>query len=147
MFPLTVFLVHVAVTYIMAGVMWFVQLAYYPNLAAVGEDAFVGYQREHVRRITRPAWTLLALELISGVLLAFLGFSGIPGPLLAVNLVLILAIWCSTWFVQVPLHHRLEHAWDARLHHRLVTTNWFRTFVYTIRGLLVLYALWVLASA
>lgn len=145
MLSLIVFLVHVVVTYIMAGVMWFVQLAYYPNLAAVGEDAFVGYQREHVRRITRPAWTLLTLELFSGVLLAVLGFEGIPGPVLFFNLVLIVAIWCSTWFVQVPLHHKLEQAWDAQCHHRLVTTNWFRTFVYTIRGLVVLYGLWLVA--
>jgi hypothetical protein len=146
MFSLIVFLVHVVVTYIMAGVMWFVQLAYYPNLAAVGEDAFVHYQREHVRRISRPAWTLLTLELVSGVLLAMLGFESIPGVIPAVNLALIISIWWSTWFVQVPLHHKLEEAWDAQLHHRLVTSNWFRTFVYTIRGLVVLYALWTVAA-
>lgn len=146
MFPLTLFLVHVVVTYVMAGVMWFVQLAYYPNLAAVGEDAFVGYQREHVRRITRPAWTLLSLELMSGVLLALLGFESVPGGLLFTNLVLIVAIWWSTWFVQVPLHQRLELAWDSRLHYRLVSSNWFRTFIYTIRGLMVLYVLWIVAA-
>jgi hypothetical protein len=147
MLSLIVFLLHVVVTYVMAGVMWFVQLAYYPNLAAVGEESFVSYQREHVRRITRVAWTLLFLELISGTLLTFLGFRGVPAAVLAANLALIIAIWCSTWFVQVPLHHKLEQGWDRELHRRLVSTNWFRTFVYTMRGLIVLYALWIVAAA
>ena len=146
MIALILFLIHVVVTYVMAGVMWFVQLAYYPNLAAVGEDAFVGYQRAHVRRITRPAWMLLSLELISGFLLAVWGFEPVSAGLLFSNLALIVAIWCSTWFVQVPLHHRLEHAWDPQLHHRLVASNWFRTLIYTIRGLVVLYTLWTIVS-
>ncbi len=147
MLSLIVFLAHLVVTYVMAGVMWFVQLAYYPNLAVVGEQSFVGYQREHVRRITRPAWTLLTLELLSGILLMFLGFEGIPSAVLIVNVALIGAVWCSTWFVQVPLHHKLEEGWDQQLHRRLVWTNWFRTHIYTIRGLIVLYAVWIVAVA
>ena len=70
MFWTGLFLVHVVVTFMMTGVMWFVQIAYYPNLAVVGRDAFVGYQREHVRRVSGAAWTLLLLELATGLALA-----------------------------------------------------------------------------
>ena len=147
MFSLIVFMVHLVVTYVMAGVMWFVQLAYYPNLAVVGEESFIGYQREHVRRITAPAWTLLSIELVSGILLTILGFREIPAAALLVNVALIGAVWWSTWFVQVPLHHKLEQGWNAQLHRRLVATNWFRTHLYTIRGLALLYALWLVAIA
>jgi uncharacterized membrane protein YphA (DoxX/SURF4 family) len=147
MFSLIVFLAHLVVTYVMAGIMWFVQLAYYPNLAVVGRESFVSYQREHVRRISAPAWTMLSLELISGILLAILGFRELPAAVLLANVAMIGAVWWSTWFVQVPLHHRLEQGWDADLHQRLVATNWFRTRLYTIRSLVLLYALWLVAVA
>ena len=140
----TLFLLHVLLVYVMGGVMWFVQLAYYPNLAVVGREAFVGYQREHIRRITRVAWTLLALELVTGIILLVPAQVTTSRILLAVNLALIAATWWSTWFVQVPLHKRLEQGWDETAHGRLVGTNWFRTVVYTIRGLLILYLLWTL---
>jgi hypothetical protein len=139
---LSVFMLHVVLTYFMAGVMWFVQLAYYPNLAVVGREAFVGYQRAHIRRITRVAWTMLVLELASGVVLACIPSDALTWSSLAANAVLIGLIWWSTWFVQVPLHTRLEQGWDEAAHARLVRTNWFRTVVYTLRGLIVLFVLW-----
>jgi len=140
------FVLHVVVTYVMAGVMWFVQLAYYPNLAVVGRDAFVDYQRAHVRRITGVAWTMLTLELVSGLLMTFVHPAAVPTWLVIVNAALILSIWWSTWFVQVPLHHHLEQGWDEAAHARLLRTNWFRTVVYTLRGLCVLAALYLMVT-
>jgi len=137
-------LIHAVATFIVAGNMWFVQIAYYPNLAAVGRDAFVAYQKEHVRRITAVAWTMLTIELVTGAALVFVRPAAVPFSVVIVNAALILSIWWSTWFVQVPLHHHLEEGWDAAAHRRLVGTNWFRTVVYTVRGLLVVYLLWIL---
>lgn len=142
MFATALFLLHFVVTCVMAGIMWFVQICYYPNLAAVGRDAFVFYQREHVRRITRIAWTMLFLELISAIGLVCVPHTRWVWAGLGVNLVLLLGIWWSTFFVQVPLHHTLEQGWDAAAHARLVRTNWFRTVVYTIRGAVVIAVLW-----
>ncbi|REJ80128.1 MAG: hypothetical protein DWQ34_04080 [Planctomycetota bacterium] len=145
MFWTVLFLLHVLVTFVMAGVMWFVQIAYYPNLAVVGRDAFVGYQREHIRRVSGVAWTCLLWELATGLVLTACPFQDAPRWLLLGNAALILGVWASTWFVQVPLHHTLEGAgWDARVHASLVRTNWFRTITYTVRGLLVLYLLGLL---
>lgn len=136
------FVLHFVVTCVMAGNMWFVQICYYPNLAAVGREAFVGYQKEHIRRITVVAWTMLFLELITAIALVcvphqrgvWLGLIG--------NLALLLGIWWSTFFVQVPLHHLLEQGWDEGTHARLVRTNWFRTVVYTVRGAVIIGVLW-----
>jgi hypothetical protein len=140
---LPLFLLHVLLVFVMGGVMWFVQLAYYPNLAVVGREAFVSYQREHIRRITRVAWTLLTLELTSGIALVLADQSTPSRVLLGVNLALILITWWSTWCVQVPLHKTLEQGWDEAAHARLVGTNWLRTVLYTIRGALILYLLWM----
>ena len=142
MLPDVLILSHAVATFIVMGTIWFVQLAYYPNLAAVGREAFVAYQREHIRRITAVAWTMLTIELVTGAALAFVRPPSVPAALTIVNAALILSIWWSTWFVQVPLHRVLEQGWDEGAHRRLVGTNWFRTVVYTVRGLLVVYLLW-----
>jgi hypothetical protein len=132
------FVLHFAVTCVMAGIMWFVQICYYPNLAVVGRDAFVFYQREHVRRVTAVAWTMLFLELITAIVLVCVPHAGWTWAGLVVNLALLLGIWWSTFFVQVPLHRVLEQGWDEAAHARLVRTNWFRTVVYTLRGAVVI---------
>jgi len=136
------FVLHFVLTCVMGGIMWFVQICYYPNLAVVGRDAFIGYQREHIRRITRIAWTMLFVEMITAIVLVCVPHSGGIRTGLVVNLLLLLGIWGSTFFVQVPLHQRLEQGWDEAVHVRLVRTNWFRTVVYTIRGAVVIGILW-----
>jgi len=137
-----VLMLHVLLTFVMGGVMWFVQICYYPNLAAVGRDVFISYQKAHIRRITRVAWTLLFFELITGLGLACVPNATWKWAVLGINAALILAIWWSTWCVQVPLHKTLEQGWDEQAHCRLVGTNWFRTVIYTLRGMLLGALLW-----
>jgi hypothetical protein len=146
MLPLALFLLHFTVTCAMGGIMWFVQLAYYPNLAAVGRDSVVHYQREHIRRITGIAWTMLVIELATALALVFVSPARVPHAIVLTNAALVVAIWCSTWFVQVPLHKVLEQRWDGSAHARLVRTNWFRTIVYTLRGALLLGAMWMIVA-
>jgi len=136
------FIVHFVVTCVMAGIMWFVQICYYPNLAAVGREAFISYQKEHIRRVTRIAWTMLFVELITAIVLVCVPHIRWIWAGLLVNLVLLLGIWWSTFFVQVPLHNTLEQGWDEAAHMRLVRTNWFRTVVYTLRSALIIAVLW-----
>ncbi len=57
---------------------------------------------------------------------------------LAATLVLVLAIWTSTFAVQVPLHGRLARGFDSVTHRRLVLTNWARTAGWSVRGVLAL---------
>jgi hypothetical protein len=133
-----VFLIHFAASFIMMGAMWFVQVAYYPNLQYVGGPEFIRYQQEHIRRVSTVAWTMLVVELATAVVLPFF-----PGSLerrgaLAANLFLLSVIWWSTWRVQVPLHKVLEQGFDAAAHRQLVQTNWVRTVCYSLRGALLL---------
>lgn len=51
---------------------------------------------------------------------------------------LVLAIWVSTFVVQVPLHGRLVRGFEISVHRRLVRTNWLRTAVWSVRGVLAL---------
>jgi hypothetical protein len=133
-----VLIAHFAASFAMAGIMWFVQIAYYPNLACIGPAEFVRYQHEHIRRVTAVAWTMLIVELATALILPLLAAPVLFRTLAIANLLLLLVVWYSTWFVQVPLHKVLEQGYCDEVHRRLVQTNWVRTICYTVRGAILL---------
>ena len=65
-----------------------------------------------------------------------------PGAATMAGATLVLALWLSTFAVQVPLHRRLAQGFDAHSQARLVRTNWARTAMWSARGAVVL---WLLA--
>lgn len=129
------FLLHVAVTWALVGLIWTIQLVQYPLFGRVKEDQFTGYHRGHMERITWVVAPLMLGECLSagGLLLA-----GSRDPLFLASLLPLAVIWLSTWLVQVPLHRRLEKGFTAEAHQRLVRSNWVRTLGWTLRGICVL---------
>ncbi len=132
-----VLLVHVAATWSMVGVIWFVQLVHYPLFRAVGRSEFVVYEDQHTRRTGWLVGVLMPIEALTGLALVIdpTSSSGL-GPL--IGLLLIGAIWATTLAVQVPLHRSLSRGYDDALLMRLVRSNWIRTGLWSARGLLVL---------
>lgn len=136
----TVLLAHVTATLAMAGLIWFVQIVHYALFNEVGETAFPGYHRGHMRRTTWVVAPLMLVELVTAVWLV----GAYPDARLLWpwwNLGLLAAIWGSTFLSQVPQHRRLAGGFDDRAYRLLLSGNWFRTLAWTVRGLLVLWAL------
>ena len=137
-----IFLIHAAVTLLMVGVIWFVQLVHYPLLSYVGNSEFPGYERQHRGFIK---WLVAPLMLTEGVT-AFLLFVFPPAAVtdwqLWIGLVFLFAVWFSTAFVQVPIHNMLSKGFDPAVHQRLVRTNRLRTIAWSLRGGLVLLMFW-----
>ena len=52
--------VHLAATAAMVGLLWFVQLVYYPLFALVGPDGFVEYEHSHQQRTSYVVGPLMA---------------------------------------------------------------------------------------
>ena len=115
--------VHAFATVAMSGLVWFVQLVHYPLFAKVGSSAFAGYHPAHS---TRTGWVvvpLMLLEALTAVAIVLLRRTGVPLAQAWIGLVLLLAVWASTFLVQVPLHRRLEIGYDPAVVRRLVGTN------------------------
>ena len=132
-------LAHAAATWFMVGLIWFIQVVHYPLFAAVGEDRFEEYHRQHSRRISMLLAVVAVAEVITAAGLLWV----LPDsrPLVLAAGALLAVIWIVTAAVQVPQHARLQpgdHAGVARL----VAGNWIRTTLWTVRGLLVM---WMLA--
>jgi hypothetical protein len=58
------------------------------------------------------------------------------------GVVLVAALWGSTFLWQVPAHEKLAVEFDPATHVRLVWSNWFRTAGWTARGFLVCAMCW-----
>ncbi len=126
--------VHAGITMALAGVIWTVQRAIYPQFAAVGREAFAEFHRRYVRGITWVVGPLMGAEVATAAGLLWLG---VRGPLFLGSLVLVAMIWAITVAVEMPLHRRLGTGFDATAHRQLVWMNWARTLGWTARTVMV----------
>lgn len=122
---------HAAVTWMLTGLIWTIQIVHYPLFEQVGEDGFVRYHARHMRRITWVAGPFMLAEAGSAALLFFLGERS---PWFSLGLVALGAVWISTLLFQVPLHDQLTRGYDRKTIHRLTFSNGIRTLGWTLRA-------------
>jgi hypothetical protein len=126
-----ILILHAAVTWMLTGLIWTIQIVHYPLFEQVGENRFVRYHARHMRRITWVAGPLMLVEAGSAALLFSLGERS---PWFSLGLVALAAVWVSTLLLQVPLHDRLTRGYDRQTIRRLSFTNGIRTLGWTLRA-------------
>jgi hypothetical protein len=136
---------QILATAMMTGIIWFVQIVHYPLFLKVPLEGFVSYEQSHTVRTGLVVAPLMLLEMGTAIGLVGLAlFSGEKttvglSPLHLGALGCLLLIWASTFLIQVPLHQFLEHRADPKAMELMVSTNWIRTILWSIRlGLLAL---------
>lgn len=140
---LILFLVHLAATLLMAGLIWFVQIVHYPLFRLIPPAAFVAYERSHTLLTGRVVGVPMLVELVTG--LALIAAPGLPHRFaFLVSLALLAVIWLATAVFQIPQHRRLSEVFDAKCINQLVRTNWIRTVFWTVRAVILL---WILSAA
>ncbi len=137
-------LVHLASTLIMVGVIWIIQIVHYPLFALVGEESFIRYSGQHNVLITYVVLPTMLIEIGTVGLLALARPSAIPAWLAWLGFALVILIWASTFFLQVPAHNILGRGFDVNAHQVLVSTNWIRTIAWSVRGILALWMVYLL---
>ena len=130
-------LTHVALTWAMVGFAWTIQLVQYPMMALVPPEAFPAFESVHQRRVVRVLAVFGVAEVVTAGWL-FLAPGTLPRAALLVAGMVLAVIWIATGAYFAPLHGRLALGFDAALHKRLVITNWIRTVLWTLRGVMVL---------
>ena len=139
-----IFLAHTGATLYLVGVIWLVQLLVYPSMAHAGaDDGYTTYHNLHTSRITPIVAPAMVVELLTAIYLVFAPDDAIDRRYFWSGLALVLIIWGSTFFLQVPLHERLAANFEADAQKKLVLTNWIRTVAWTLRGALVLWMTWL----
>lgn len=131
-------LLQLIATAAMTGVIWLVQLVVYPAFGRVSATDFKVYHQAHIRQISWVVLPLMLVEMGSAVYLAIRQ----PQAVHLLSLLLLAAIWLSTFLLQVPQHRRISEDHDPALIRRLVRGNWIRTCLWSVRLLLLAWLAW-----
>ena len=134
-----ILLMNVAATLYLTGLIWCVQIVHYPLFAQVGKAGFAAYETAHSNLITPIVGVPMLVELVTAGLLLFFRLPAIGLAETMAGLVLVVVIWLSTMFLQVPQHGILSSGFDTAAHQFLVTSNWLRTVAWSLRGVLTLW--------
>lgn len=121
----------------MTGVIWFVQVVHYPLFDGVGLEGFKAYELRHSNLTTFVVIVPMVIELLTAALLIWRRPAFITSWEIYLGLGLVIIIWLSTAFLQVPQHTTLALGFDASAHGFLVSSNWVRTAAWTLRTWLV----------
>ena len=133
-----IFLVALSSTLYMTGVIWFVQVVHYYLFNRVGGEQFSLYEQLHTVRTGWVVAPVMLLELGSAMLLLVERPSWLPAMWVYIILGLTIAVWLSTFGLQVPQHARLQSGFDTVAYQRLVSTNWWRTLFWTLKSLILI---------
>ena len=129
------FFLNVISAFLLTGVIWTIQIVHYPSFHYIDKLSFTNFHNFHERRISIIVMPLMLIELITSIALYIHNMWSL---IFALNLLIVGLIWCSTFFVQVPIHSILSEKKDKNLIEKLVNTNWIRTFLWSIRMLLII---------
>ena len=129
------FFLNVVSAFLLTGIIWIIQIVHYPSFYYIDKQLFVNFHQFHEYRISIIVMPLMFIELISSIALYINDMSNIT---FALNLIIVGLIWCSTFFIQVPIHNILSQKKDNKMIKKLVNTNWIRTFLWSIRMLLII---------
>ena len=129
------FFLNVISAFLLTGVIWTIQIVHYPSFHYIDKLSFTNFHNFHERRISIIVMPLMLIELITSIALYIHNMWSI---IFALNLLIVGLIWCSTFFVQVPIHSILSEKKDKNLIEKLVNTNWIRTFLWSTRMLLII---------
>lgn len=136
------FLLDVAATLFMWGVIWTIQMAQYPLFARIGAVQWAGYHSVYTRSITIVVLPAMVTELATSGLLALTRPAWLSLPLLWAGFACAALTWAVTFFVSVPLHDTLGRGFSADAIARLVATNWLRTLFWTTHAVILLVQVW-----
>lgn len=121
---------HIVSTMLMAGIAWFVQIVHYPLFEKVGRENFKEYLKGHSMLATFLIAPLMTLEAYTG---GMLFFQDPKDQVYYVGFLILIAIWGSTFLLQVPMHNSLEDGFNQKSFERLVLSNCIRTALWTTR--------------
>ncbi|MEO0334996.1 MAG: hypothetical protein AAF202_01285 [Pseudomonadota bacterium] len=128
-----VFVIHLFTAIFMTGLIWTIQLVHYPSFHFVDKAGFVSFEAFHSMRISIIVLPVMLIELLTAGALVYL----LPAvrPWMLANFVLLGAIWLVTLLISARIHGELAAGYDEAKVSWLVTSNWFRTLLWSGRSL------------
>ena len=114
---------------ILIGIILVTQIVSYPLLLVVKESNFRNYHRMYTKRISIVVLPLMITELF--ITIYILVFDPNLNHVFAA--LMLLFIWLSTFFIQVPIHNIISKSKSTKLIDKLIMSNWLRTSLWIIK--------------
>lgn len=137
------FIINFTATAVMTGLIWTIQIVHYPFFNRVDRHDFDEHMDEHRKKISFIVLPVMLTELITAIWLVFTESAFFAEFI--IGLFLLLLIWASTALLQVPSHSRLAAGYSRTEVNRLVSANWIRTILWTMRLAVLLYIFYQLS--
>lgn len=122
--------IHESSVWAMVGLIWIIQLVHYPAFRWIEAKEFVGFHHMHSQALSLIAGPLMLTQLATAYF-----HSQRPWLYLGLSLV----VFILTFAVSVPIHNLLVNGKDPLQIERLISTNWWRTGVWSVHGLVLLW--------
>ena len=129
-------LIHLATSWALFGLIWTIQLSHYPSFRFISENDFSTFHQHHTASITMIVMPLMLLEL---GMISWQAYQTSWNWIWVIPLLLVVGIWASTFFIQIPLHGKLENEKNLEIIHQLVKSNWVRTIFWSIKAIWISY--------
>ncbi len=131
-----IFSLHAFSCFFMTGLIWLVQMVHYPAYRYMNIAVFKNYQNFHTATITFIVGPVMVLEIFTGLALLLQYKFNLTS---SVNFLGLILIWVATAVWSVPKHGHLALGYNPLVIESLISTNWARTIIWTLRSILILY--------
>jgi len=128
----SLYLLNLFLSSFMCGVIWLVQILIYPSFKLATDRK---YHEFHIKTISIVVMPIMLMELGASIYLYFMAKSYIT----LFVLILLIMIWLSTFFLQVPQHRLVQEDSSPALIEKLISSNWIRSCLWTGKTLLLLW--------
>lgn len=133
---MNLYFLQFSISWAMCAIIWVIQLVHYPTFNYIDKKQFKAFHQHHSNSIGIIVAPLMLLEL---ALSAWFFWQDRHNMLLVLILLCVVALWCCTFFVQVPLHQQLGKRRTQKAIKELIYSNWIRTVLWTVKAVLVTY--------
>ena len=128
-------IIHLIATSVMVGVIWIIQLVHYPSFHFIELNKYTTFQRFHMSRISYVVIPAMLTELFT-LILIIISMDQVD-PIILASTLLLIVIWLMTAVFFSGVHQKLTLGYDQVVVEKLVKLNWGRTFLWTLRLLLI----------
>ncbi len=119
---------------ILVGVILMTQILSYPLLLKLGISNFYNYYNSYTKRISFIVIPLMIFEVLLSIILNII----LNNFYLFASNILLIVVWGSTFFIQVPIHNKLSSNHSYVLINKLIYTNWIRTIAWICKLIIVI---------
>ena len=129
------FLIQIITNSILIGILIITQIISYPSLSSIDKSYFEKYHKNYVNKISYVVIPFMLIELFSLLYLTY----HISDLFMIKSLLILMTIWLFTFICIVPLHNSLSNKRSIDNINSLVNYNWFRTILWTIKLVIILF--------